>query len=207
MGGKTVIDTSDIARAIERSNQLAMANNQKMMELMKESSESHKKEMELLYKQINESKEQSMKIMEGIRKDQKEKITKYEEEKKEKKKLKELKQKQANNQLISETNLSKAFILKECEEEFDKIKDIYCIEEINNMNISNEIEELFYQLYESENIKDIFLKELLKQIKLFKFNNKINCYNIQVIGNSGVGKSTLINALLRWILLKLALVL
>ena len=71
MGGKTVIDTSDIARAIERSNQLAMANNQKMMELMKESSESHKKEMELLYKQINESKEQSMKIMEGIRKDQK----------------------------------------------------------------------------------------------------------------------------------------
>ena len=172
MGGKTVIDTSDIARAIERSNQLAMANNQKMMELMKESSESHKKEMELLYKQINESKEQSMKIMEGIRKDQKEKITKYEEEKKEKKKLKELKQKQANNQLISETNLSKAFILKECEEEFDKIKDIYCIEEINNMNISNEIEELFYQLYESENIKDIFLKELLKQIKLFKFNKR-----------------------------------
>ena len=197
MGGKTVIDTSDIARAIERSNQLAMANNQKMMELMKESSESHKKEMELLYKQINESKEQSMKIMEGLRKDQKEKITKYEEEKKEKKKLKELKQKQANNQLISETNLSKAFILKECEEEFDKIKDIYCIEEINNMNISNEIEELFYQLYESENIKDIFLKELLKQIKLFKFNNKINCYNIQIIGNTGVGKSTLINSLLR----------
>ena len=197
MGGDTVVDTSDIARAIERSNQLAMANNQKMMELMKENSESHKKEMELLYKQLNDSKEQSMKIMEGIRKEQKEKIEKYEEEKKEEKKRKELKQKQANNQLLNETNLSKAFILNECEKEFDKLKDIYCIKEINDLNISNEIEALFYQLYESENIKDIYLKEILKQIRSFRFNNQINCYNIQIIGNTGVGKSTLINALLR----------
>ena len=71
MGGKTVIDTSDISRAIERSNQLALANNQKFMEMMKESSESHKKEMELLYKQIKDSRDESMKIMDGIRKDQK----------------------------------------------------------------------------------------------------------------------------------------
>ena len=77
------------------------------------------------------------------------------------------------------------------------MKNIYCVKEIDNMDISNDIEDLFYKLYESENIKDIFLKELLKKIKSFKFNNQINCYNIQIIGNSGVGKSTLINALLR----------
>ena len=53
MGGKTVIDTSEISKAIERSNQLAAANNQKMMEMMKESSDFHKKEMDLLYKQLN----------------------------------------------------------------------------------------------------------------------------------------------------------
>ena len=58
------------------------------------------------------------------------------------------------------------------------MKNIYCIEEINKLNITNEIEDLFYKLYESENIKDIFLKEIIKQIKLFKFNNKINFYNI-----------------------------
>ena len=197
MGGKTVIDTSDISRAIERSNQLALANNQKFMEMMKESSESHKKEMELLYKQIKDSRDESMKIMDGIRKDQKEKIEKYEEEKKEKKKKKELKQEQANKQLIDETKLSKDSILNEYQEEFDRMKNIYCVKEIDNMDISNYIEDLFYKLYESENIKDIFLKELLKQIRLFKFNNQINCYNIQIIGNSGVGKSTLINALLR----------
>ena len=60
MGGKTVIDTSEISKAIERSNQLAAANNQKMMEMMKESSDFHKKEMDLLYKQLNESREESL---------------------------------------------------------------------------------------------------------------------------------------------------
>ena len=162
MGGKTVVDTSDISRAIERSNQLALANNQKFIEMMKESSESHKKEMELLYKQIKDSRDESMKIMDGIRKDQKEKIEKYEEEKKEKKRKKELKQAQANNQLINETQLSKDSILNEYQEEFDKMKNIYCVKEIDNMDISNDIEDLFYKLYESENIKDIFLKELLE---------------------------------------------
>ena len=76
MGGKTVIDTSEISKAIERSNQLAAANNQKMMEMMKESSEFHKKEMDLLYKQLNESREESLKIMEGIKQEQKVKIEK-----------------------------------------------------------------------------------------------------------------------------------
>ena len=162
MGGKTVVDTSDISRAIERSNQLALANNQKFMEMMKESSESHKKEMELLYKKIKDYRDESMKIMDGIRKDQKEKIEKYKEEKKEKKRKKELKQTQANNQLINETQLSKDSILNEYQEEFDKMKNIYCVKEIDNMDISNDIEDLFYKLYESENIKDIFLKELLE---------------------------------------------
>ena len=42
------------------------------------------------------------------------------------------------------------------------MKNIYCVKEIDNMDISNDIEDLFYKLYESENIKDIFLKELLE---------------------------------------------
>ena len=80
MGGKTVIDTSDLAKAIERSNQLSIAFNQKMTEMMKESNELHQKEMKSLYEKINESRQESLKIMEGIRKDQKERIEKYEEE-------------------------------------------------------------------------------------------------------------------------------
>ena len=197
MGTDITIDTKDLAEAINRQNQLAAENNKKMMELMKESNEEHLKQMEKLHKQINESRDESMKIMKGIQKETKEKIEKYENEKKEKKKKKEEKEKQANNQLITETNLSKSFIMKECEEEFDRIKDIFCIKDIDNMNISDEIEDLFFNLYKNEKIKDILLKEILNQIKLFHFNNQIKCYNIQIIGNSGVGKSTLINALLR----------
>ena len=197
MGTDINIDTKDLAEAINRSNQLAAENNKKMMELMKESNEKHLKQMEVLHKQINESRDESMKIMKGIQKETKEKIEKYENEKREKKKKKEEKEKQANNQLITETNLSKSFIMKECVEEFDRIKDIFCIKDMDNINISDEIEDLFFNLYKNEKIKDILLKEILNQIKLFHFNNQIKCYNIQIIGNSGVGKSTLINALLR----------
>ena len=197
MGGDITIDTKDLAEAIARSNELAAENNKKFMELMKESSESHQKQMDLLNKQINESREESMRIMAGIKKEQKEKIEKYELEKKEKKKKRELKEKKANEQLLNETNISKNYALKQWEEEFNKIKDIYCANDINSMNISEEIEDLFYIFYKNENIKDIYLKEILNHIRTFEFNNQINCYNIQIIGNSGVGKSTLINALLR----------
>ena len=197
MGTDVSIDTKDLAEAIERSNQLAAENNRKMMEMMEKSYQTHQKQMDLLNKQINESREESLRIMEGIKKEQKEKIEKYELEKKEKKQKKELRQKQANDQLIKETAISKNLILKECEEDFDKIQDIYCLEDINNINISDDLEELFYNLYKDENIKDIYLKEILNSINNFTFNNQINCYNIQIIGNSGVGKSTLINALLR----------
>ena len=197
MGGDITIDTKDIAQAIARSNELAAENNKRFMQLMKESSESHQKQMDLVNKQINESREESMRIMEGIKKEQKEKIEKYELEKREKKKKREMKEKKANEQLLNETNISKNYALKQWEEEFNKIKDIYCANDINSMNISDEIEDLFYTLYKNENIKDIYLQRILNQIKTFEFNNQINCYNIQIIGNSGVGKSTLINALLR----------
>ena len=197
MGSDVSIDTAPIAEAISRSNQLMAENNEKMMNLMKESRESHLKQMELLNKQINDSKEESLRIMEGIKKEQKEKIEKYEKEKLEKKKKKELKEKEANSQLIKETTISKNFILKECEEEFTNLKDIYCAKDINSLNITDELEDLFYNLYKEEKINDILIKEILEKIKLLKFNEQINCYNIQIIGNSGVGKSTLINTLLR----------
>ena len=195
--GTTEIDTAPIAEAISRSNALMAESNQKMMNLMKESRDSHLKQMELLHKQINDSKTENLRIMEGIKKEQKEKIEKYENEKIEKKKKKELKTKEANNQLMKETTISKNFMLKECEEEFKNIKDIYCIKDINNLNITDELEDLFYNLYKEEKLKDMLLKTILENIKLFKFNQQINCYNIQIIGNSGVGKSTLINTLLR----------
>ena len=197
MGSDFSFDTSPIAEAISSTNKYMAENNEKMMNLMKESRDSHLKQMDLITKQINDSKEENLRIMEEIKNDLKEKIEKYEKEKMEKKKKKELKTIEANNQLLKEINISKNFVLKECEEEFNNIKDIYCVKEINSLNIADELEELFYNLYKEEKLKDILLKEILEKIKLFEYNKQINCYNIQIIGNSGVGKSTLINTLLR----------
>ena len=108
-----------------------------------------------------------------------------------------MKQQQANKQLVEEINYSKDFILKECEKDFDDMKDIYCMKEIENIKISYDIEQLFLELFESENIGQIFLKNMLESIKKFKYNKQIISYNIQIIGRTGVGKSTLINSLLR----------
>ena len=77
------------------------------------------------------------------------------------------------------------------------MKEIYCLKEIENIKINDDIEELFIELFESENIKQIFLKRIIEEIKKFKYNKKISCYNIQIIGITGVGKSALINALLQ----------
>ena len=76
--GTTKIDTRPIAEAMERSNRLAAENQKQFMQLMQENGESHKKQMDLLNRQISASREESMRIMEGIKKEQKEKIEKYE---------------------------------------------------------------------------------------------------------------------------------
>ena len=67
-----------------------------------------------------------------------------------------MKEKKANEQLLNETKITKNYALKQWEEEFNKIKDIYCVNDINSMNISDEIEDLFYTLCKNENIKDIY---------------------------------------------------
>ena len=193
----TKIDMTPVANAIEASNRAAIESQKLFREQMNKSDEEHKKTMEMLYRTIENSKNESMKIMDNIRKEQKEKIEKYEKEEKEKKLRKEQKKIEANKQLINETNFSKESILSELEQEFDENKDAYCLKEINEMKITDEIDDLFYKLFETEKLKDIFLQEIFAKIKEFKFTKEINSYNIQIIGNTGVGKSTLINALLR----------
>jgi len=42
------------------------------------------------------------------------------------------------------------------------MKDIYCLKEIKQINISDDIEELFIELFKTENIKNIFKFNLRK---------------------------------------------
>ena len=187
-------DNSALIRALIASNE---ENHRKFLALMEQSEKSHKEYMKLLSDEIQHTKEQNQKILNELKEDLKKQDEEYENKKKLKKEKKELKQKQANQQLIEEINFTKDLILKDCESEFDNLKNIYCMKEIEKIRINEDLEELYLGLFESENIGQLFLKNILEEIKKFKFNKKISSYNIQIIGKTGVGKSTLVNTLLR----------
>ena len=187
-------DNSEEIRQIQARHAEQM---RKLMEEMERNEKSHKENMRILQEHIRNTNEENKKLINELKQESRKKEEEYENKQKEKKLKKEMKQQQANKQLVEEINYSKDFILKECEKDFDDMKDIYCMKEIENIKISYDIEQLFLELFESENIGQIFLKNMLESIKKFKYNKQIISYNIQIIGRTGVGKSTLINSLLR----------
>ena len=187
-------DNSEEIRQIQARHAEVMKN---LMAELEKNEKSHKENMRRLEEHIRNTNEENKKLISELKEESKKKEEEYQNKQKEKKLKKEMKQKQANKQLIEEIKDSKDFILKECEKDFDDMKDIYCMNEIENIKISDDIEELFLELFESENIGQLFLKNMLESIKNFKYNKQISSYNIQIIGRTGVGKSTLINTLLR----------
>lgn len=165
------------------------------MARMEKNEREFSEKMRLITNEISNIKEQNHKIMDEYKKQKEE----YQKKELERKTKKELKQNQANEQLINDIKSSRVSILQEIENEFDELKDIYCVTEIEKkIKISDEIEELFLNLFQSENISELFLNLILESIKPFENNKEIiKFYNIQIIGQTGVGKSTLINTLLR----------
>ena len=187
-------DNSAAIRALMRQNE---ENHKRFLELLEKLEKSHQETIKILSEEINHTEEEYKIILQKHRDELKKRKEEEEKLKKERKEKKILRQKQANEQLINDTNISQSLILKECENDFDNLNVNYCIKEIENIKISEDIEELFINLFESENIKEMFIEIILENIKIFKYNKNVNCYNIQIIGKTGVGKSTLINSLLR----------
>ena len=187
-------DFSGIINALRESDR---ASQNRFLAIMEQNRKSHEEYMKKLNEELKIIQEENDRIKTEYRDEIKKKEEEYEKKQKEKKEKKELKRKQANEQLIKDINISKESILKEYENNFDDMKDIYCLKEIEQIKISDDIEELFIELFQTEKIEKIFLNIILEKIKSFDYNKKINCYNIQIIGKTGVGKSTLINALLR----------
>ena len=187
-------NNSGVIEALRESDRASQRRFSIMMEQLKKS---HEEYMNKLNEELKNIQEENDRIKKEYRDEIKKKEEEYKNKEREKKEKKELKMNQANEKLIKDINVSKDLLLKECENEFDDMKDIYCLQDIEKISISDDIEELFIDLFQTENIKQIFLKLILEKIKIFEYNKNINRYNIQIIGKTGVGKSTLINALLR----------
>ena len=156
---------------------------------MKTLDDNFKINMNIMDEQIKQIKEKN-KLYEKWEKERlEEKIKKEENEKIFKESIKKLKEK-----IINETNEASIIFLEKIEKNFDNNKFNWCIEEIEKEDYSNKIKEIFNKLKEEYRI-ETNLKLMIKNIiKKIQFEN-VSCYNIQIVGFTGVGKSTLINSI------------
>ena len=126
-----------------------------------------------------------------------------EEEKKkhimeEERKLKALEEKKSkiNNEFKNEVDKIKSLKIKAIEEELKRVEKTFCMEEIQKFD-TKKIRELIIEIFKSNKIVNFIYNNL----KIYSDKNKNNIkstehLNIILVGPCGVGKSTLINAIL-----------
>ena len=72
----------------------------------------------------------------------------------------------------------------------------WCVEQIKEIELEKILKECYEQLIKLENL-EAFIKENVRQlIKNLIKENEVKYLNVQIIGKTGVGKSTLVNAIL-----------
>ena len=181
----------EIERAYQdRLNQL----NDKEKELLNGKKELDKK-IKDMEKQINEQRNPLEKL-----KLEREKICLEQKQKEEQKKIQEIQEKQkAINQ--SKKYLSEKFILCVINSFNEyKIKEKNWIEQITKNDIENRKKEFYYlfqKLFVFENIQNKITNKFIEIIKKKYSNKELKKMNFMIIGPSCVGKSTLINSMLK----------
>ena len=111
-------------------------------------------------------------------------------------KEKERRKEELKNSLSKNVEKIKESKLIEIEKEFNKTKDKFCMEEISKYDKS-EIKQFINSFLRSEKVPNFILDFLIQIVHQNKnIIKKIEHLNIILVGPSGVGKSTLINALL-----------
>ena len=82
------------------------------------------------------------------------------------------------------------------EQEFINMGAFWCEEEIKNYDFSPLLKKCYSQLIKSEELEKSFSDNIKNLLKELTKQNEISHLNIQIIGKTGVGKSTLVNAIL-----------
>lgn len=157
------------------------------------------------HKEVQDKCEEQKNQISGLEKENKELKRRYEERLKEEKLKIELKEKEErefqNKRIVVFEDMNNSLKklqekeLEQVEIELNDLAENWCVDEIKEIDLEKVLKNCYEQLINSENF-NIIIKENVKELirQLIK-KNEINHLNLQVIGKTGVGKSTLLNAI------------
>ena len=158
-----------------------------------------------VHKELQNKTEQQKNRINDLERQKEEWKRRYEERQKEIKYQQELKRKEEkefqDKKLLAVENMNNSLQKKqdekllEVEKEFDNLSQIWCLNEIKEIDFDKILKECFQQLVISEQLEVIIKDNIRKLIKDLIKENEIKHLNLQIIGKTGVGKSTLINTI------------
>ena len=188
------------AKMAEKQNELDTIIQNQVLEIQKinQEAEKMKNQHNEELKKISEENEAKIKeLNDNIKKEKDEEQRKRQiEEQKRLRKIEEI-----NKKYYDEVEKKRKEKIGVIREEIKKNESLFCMEEINNMEgIKNEkgniIRELIEKIFDNDQISDFVLDKLEIYLKSNKDKvKKAKHLNIILVGPSGVGKSTLINAI------------
>lgn len=158
------------------------------------------------HKQLQDKSQQQKNQIDDLERQIEELNKRYEERQKEIKFQQELKEKEErefqNKKLSALEDMNNSLQKKQDEEisfvkhELENLGHTWCVEEIKEIDFDKILKECCAKLIKSENLEKNIKENVRQLIKNLIKENEVKNLNIQIIGKTGVGKSTLVNAIL-----------
>ena len=158
-----------------------------------------------IHKQLQDKSKKQENQITDLEKENEELKRRYEERLKEiqiQKELKEKEEREIQNKktaaLEDMSNSLKKIEEKELEVAEKELNDIgvkWCVEEIKEIDLEKILKNCYETLIKSENLENTKKENVRQLIKELIKENEIKHLNLQIIGKTGVGKSTLLNAI------------
>ena len=159
-----------------------------------------------VHKKLQDKSQQQKEQIDILEKQNEELKKRYEERQKEillQQELKEKEEREYQKKKLSALEDMNNSLQKKQDEEISLIKTElenlsynWCVEQIKEIELEKILKECYEQLIKLENL-EAFIKENVRQlIKNLIKENEVKYLNVQIIGKTGVGKSTLVNAIL-----------
>ena len=158
-----------------------------------------------VHNKLKDESEKQKKEIEELNRQKEELRKRYEERQNELKIQQELKEKEErefqNRRTMAIQDMNSSLQKKQEEElalieqEMQKLSQKWCEEEIKEIDLEKLIKDCYQKLIIGENLNDSIKENVKELIKILIQQNEIKHLNLQIIGKTGVGKSTLVNAI------------